>query len=628
MGSSFFNSQLIDIGLIFLKINNQANIFMNNSPLHTFHIPVMGLAYTVDSPIKVAQYGIASVISIVENRLIEMMRKHYYPSVDRPYFPINTHEEDFRAKRITDYLNLVHEIVTAQVEKMKQAAFETGSEIVKYFEMLPDDSVLKQFYLKMIDTPILTEKEKMQTYLRSQIIPGSIDVNIMTKTDRENYNKAGELVEDGSDAVAALRGYANSCLENSSVIFSAGTNLRLYNYIDQCKGFQIDEDGLFTKKVVIKVSDYRSALIQGKYLAKKGIWVSEFRIESGLNCGGHAFATDGYLLGPILEEFKAKRQELTNSLFEIFSKTNAQKHDIYLEHPPAITFSVQGGIGTHDEDELLHSYFKMDSTGWGSPFLLVPAATTVDEETLELLCVAKKEDVVLSRVSPLGVRFHYLKGTSAEKEKLDRIAKGRPGSPCTEKHLAFNTEFTEQPICTASRQYQKLKIDHLQSLNLPEMVYEKQLGEVLDKECLCIGLSNAAAINHSETLIKNLNAVTICPGPNIVNFSKVVSLQTMVDHIYGRKDILCNVTRSNMFISELHLYINYLKEKLEEGIGEEVLDKQKKYLTGFFDNLLKGIAYYRQLSAENNIEQSFNEELSSAELELRLLIFEYPLLSE
>ena len=175
---------------------------MNNSPLHTFHIPVMGLGYTIDSPIKVAQYGIASVISIVENRLIEMMRKHYYPSVDRPYFPINTHEEDFRAKRITDYLNLVHEIVTAQVEKMKQAAFETGSEIVKYFEMLPDDSVLKQFYLKMIDTPILTEKEKMQTYLRSQIIPGSIDVNIMTKTDRENYNKAGELVEDGSDAVS------------------------------------------------------------------------------------------------------------------------------------------------------------------------------------------------------------------------------------------------------------------------------------------------------------------------------------------------------------------------------------------------------------------------------------------
>ncbi len=589
----------------------------------------MGLAYTIDSPIKVARFGIASVISIVENRLIEMMRKHYYPTVNREYFPITTHEEDFRARRITDYLNLVQEIVAAQVEKLKQAAFETGSEIVKYFEMLPDDSNLKQFYLKMTETKGLAEKQRMQDYLRAQVRPGSIDVNIMTKTDRENYNKAGELIEDGSDAVAALRGYANSNLENSSVIFSAGTNLRLFNYLESCKTLQVNEDGGFTKKVVIKVSDYRSALIQGKYLAKKGIWVSEFRIESGLNCGGHAFATEGYLLGPILEEFKTKKQELIDSLFEIFNKTVFQKLSRKFKYPPAIIFSVQGGIGTHEEDELLHDYFEMNSTGWGTPFLLVPEATTVDEETLKLLCAAKKEDVVLSRTSPFGVRFHYLKGTSAEKEKLARITKGRPGSPCTEKHLAFNTEFTEQPICTASRQYQKLKINQLQSLDLPEKIYEKQLGEVLDKECLCIGLSNAAAINYSETMIKNLNAVTVCPGPNIVNFSRVVSLQTMVDHIYGRENILCNPERPNMFITELLLYINYLKEKLEEGYGTDEFNKQKKYFTGFYKNLVKGISYYYQLTSLTNIdEKQFTHELSSAELELELLLFQYPFLAE
>lgn len=589
----------------------------------------MGLAYTIDSPIKVARFGIASVISIVENRLIEMMRKHYYPTVNREYFPITTHEEDFRAKRITDYLNLVQEIVTDQVEKIKQAAFETGSEIVKYFEMLPDDIRLKQLYLKMVETSASTEKEKMQDYLRTQIRPGSIDVNIMTKTDRENYTKSGELIENGSDAVAALRGYANSRLENSSVIFSAGTNLRLFNYLENCKTLQVNEDGEFTKKVVIKVSDYRSALIQGKYLAKRGIWVSEFRIESGLNCGGHAFATDGYLLGPIMEEFKTKRQELTDSLFELFNKSMFEKLNRKFKYPPPIIFSVQGGIGTHEEDALLHNYFKMDSTGWGTPFLLVPEATTVDKETLELLCAAKKEDVVLSRNSPFGIRFHYLKGTSAEKEKLDRIAKGRPGSPCTEKHLAFNTEFTEQPICTASRQYQKLKIEQLQSLNLPAKVYERQLGEVLDKECLCIGLSNSAAINYSETMIRNLNAVTVCPGPNIVNFSSVVSLQTMVDHIYGREDILCNLHRPNMFITELLLYINYLKEKLEEGYSTDGLNKQKKYFTVFYKNLVKGISYYYQLPAVTNIdEKQFTHELSSAELELELLLFQYPFLAE
>ena len=183
----------------------------------------MGLAFTIDTPVKVAR--------LVESRLIEMMRKHYYPSVNREYFPISTQEDDFRAKRVTDYLNLVNTIVQTQVEKLRQAAFEKGSEIVKYFEMLPDNSTVKQLYIKMTGSVNPHEKEKLEEYLRTQIRPGSIDVNIMTKTDRNNYTKRGDLLEEGSDALAALRGYAKSELENSSVIFSAGTNLRLYNYL-------------------------------------------------------------------------------------------------------------------------------------------------------------------------------------------------------------------------------------------------------------------------------------------------------------------------------------------------------------------------------------------------------------
>ena len=159
------------------------------------------------------------------------------------------------------------------------------------------------------------EKENLEELLRSNVSAGSIDVNIMTKLDKNNFNKEGVLVEDGSDALAALRGYAKSNLNNSSVVFSAGMNPRLYNYLEKLREFDAKDWGKFEKKIVIKVSDYRSALIQGKYLAKKGIWVSEFRIESGLNCGGHAFATDGYLMGPILEEFKLKRKELISDLF-------------------------------------------------------------------------------------------------------------------------------------------------------------------------------------------------------------------------------------------------------------------------------------------------------------------------
>lgn len=275
----------------------------------------MGIAFTIDSPIKVAKYGISSVISIVEDKLIEMMREYYYTQIKQPYIPISKQEPNYRANRITDYLNLVNSIVQTQIEKIKKASFEKGSEIVKYFELLPDDSMLKKLYLQSIGTTDLNEKIKIEELLRNQVTPGSIDVNIMTKIDRDLY-KNGEIVQDESEALEALKGYANSNLKNSSVIFSAGMNPRLYNYLANLREFEINKDGTFNKKVIVKVSDYRSALIQGKYLAKKGVWVSEFRIESGINCGGHAFVKDGVLLGPILEEFKINKRTLIATLFE------------------------------------------------------------------------------------------------------------------------------------------------------------------------------------------------------------------------------------------------------------------------------------------------------------------------
>lgn len=597
---------------------------MHYSPHHKFHIPVMGLAYTIDSPIKVARFGISSVISIVEDRLIEMMRSHYYPTINQEYKPITIHEEDYRAKRITDYLNLVNTIVQAQIEKLKKAAFEAGSEIVKYFEMLPEDSTLKKLYSQMMKSDDQTEKEKLETYLRTQIRSGSIDVNILTKTDRNNYNKEGILIEDGSDAVAALRGYAKSDLSNSSIVFSAGLNPRLYNYLENCNGFEVNADGGFTKKVIIKVSDYRSALIQGKYLAKKGIWVSEFRIESGLNCGGHAFATEGYLMGPILEEFKNNKQDLIDAIFEIYNAAMQKKINKKFKYPPRMIFSAQGGIGTHEEDDFLHNHYNIESTGWGTPFLLVPEATTVDESTLKLLTEAKEKDVVLSRNSPLGVRFFYLKGTTAEKEKFLRISKGKPGSPCIEKHLAFNTEFTKEPICTASHRYQKLKIAQLQSLELPEPEYNRQLNELLDKECLCVGLSNAAALSYEKTFINKLNAVNVCPGPNIAYFSKTVSLQEMTDHIYGRTNSLTDANRPHMFIKELYLYIDFLKEQLEEDTRTEQFSKKKKYYTSYYQNLRDGIAHYHGLTDMSETSRcQFVSALYHVEEELDCLNYQY-----
>jgi len=597
---------------------------MQVSSLHKFHIPVMGLAYTIDSPIKVAHFGIASVMSIVEDGLVEMMRKHYYNAIQEPFEEIPRFEPDYRAKRITDYLNLVNKIVQQKLEKVKQAAFEAGSEIVQYFEMLPNDHALKQVYNQMLQLSEKVEQLQLQNYLRSQVVAGSIDVNIMTKLDNEKTDKNGNIIEDGSEAVAALRGYANSNLTHSAIVFSAGMNPRLYNYLEKCDAFDADENGYFKKRVIIKVSDYRSALIQGKYLAKKGIWVSEFRIESGLNCGGHAFATDGILIGPILEEFKQKKNELIEAIFLIYNTALAAKGKRTFAQPHSVSITAQGGIGTNEEASFLEQYYDINGTGWGTPFLLVPEATTVDEQTLSLLQKATEKDVLLSKNSPLGVHFHYLKGTTSDVEKNVRICNGKPGSPCSEKHLAFNTEFTDEPICTASIKYQRLKIADLQSKGLPTNEYNEQLTEVLDKECLCVGLSNAASIVYNVPFVKNQNAVNICPGPNIVNFSKVVSLATMVDHIYGRTNIIDIQNRPHLFIAELKLYIQYIKKQIEKENNQVLDNKRKKYYQDFYKNLMSGIQYYRELVAENIQNHSlFIQGLDKAETEIHLIFFQF-----
>lgn len=112
---------------------------------HNFHIPVMGIGFTIDAPIKVARFGINSAISIVEDELLEQMRKHYSSVYHLPYTEITPYHADYRAKRISSYLNLVDHIVKTQVVHLQKQPF-TSKEIQQYFSMLPDDHHLKLAY--------------------------------------------------------------------------------------------------------------------------------------------------------------------------------------------------------------------------------------------------------------------------------------------------------------------------------------------------------------------------------------------------------------------------------------------------------------------------------------------------
>lgn len=592
---------------------------MNKSTPHSFHIPVMGLGFTIDTPLKVARFGISSVVSIVEDELLEKMREFYCHQEGFPYSPISNNGINYREKRITAYLNLLDHLVKKQMERLKVSPFKPGSDLVKYFELLPDYSPVKHLYHEMLLAEG-NQKTSLQQQLRDSLQVGDIDVNIMTKVDKMNYSKEGEpLPSEYSDALAALKGFAMSTL-NSSVVFSAGMNPRLYSYCEQFPDFFPTATDSPKKKIILKVSDYRSALIQGKFLAKKGLWIAEFRIESGLNCGGHAFATDGLLLGPILEEFKSKREALSGELFQMCNQALAAKGQAIFQEKPHLKITVQGGIGTSEENDFLLNRYDMDSIGWGSPFLLVPEVTNVDKETLSQLSRAKKEDYYLSHASPLGVPFNNFRKSSSEAQRKKRIEKNRPGSPCYKKFLVANTEFTERPICTSSRQYQNLKLKQIKQSSLTPELQEAEIKKITEKDCLCEGLGAPALLKNNISPARNLNAVTVCPGPNLAYFSGTFSLKEMVSHIYGRSNILNNLQRPFVFINEVQIYLDYFKKEIENNV-ENLTNKKEKYLKLFKNNLEQGMVYYKTLASILGPEslailEQLNDELAATELVL------------
>lgn len=586
---------------------------------HTFHIPVLGLGFTIDTPLKVARYGISSVLSVVDDILIERMREFYAQKDDEVFVPIKAGEPDSRARRITAYLNMINRKVNQQFDELRAQPFEEGTDITRYFDLLPDTSVLKSRYVEMIATQDAAVKRRLELALRAEMEKGAIDVNIMSKVDKMNYAANGELLgEENSDALAALRGFANSDL-NSSIILSAGMNPRLYSYLENFKDFFPDAKGRLKKKIVLKVSDFRSAFIQAKFLAKKGLWVSEFRIESGLNCGGHAFATEGYLLGPILEEFKSKRQEMIADVFSLFQSALIARGTV-VDEAPKMRITVQGGIGTAEENNFLLNYYELDATGWGSPFLLVPEVTNVDEETLENLIHSDASDFYISAASPLGIPFNNYKKSTAELQRVERIERGRPGSPCKKKFLVSNTEFTSEPICTASREYQDLKIKQLKSQGLSEEQYESEYRKVTEKLCLCEGLCTSAYIKNDILKPRENKAVAICPGPNLAYFSRVFPLDEMVKHIYGKLNLLHGVSRPSIFVNELKLYVDYLKKDIVQHMKS--LDAKKiKQLEKFKEQLLLGIEYYKKLIGHiNNQTEQYLKKLLDDLLEIEAML--------
>ena len=87
----------------------------------------------------------------------------------------------------------------------------------------------------------------------------------------------------------------------------------------------------------------------------------------------------------------------------------------------------------------------------------------------------------------------------------------------------------------------------------------------------------------------------------------------MVQHIYGRANVITDQNRPNVFIKELNIYIDYLKNQIEET-QSSMNKKQEQYLNKFVNNLNDGISYYNNLF--ENLKDKFNDSKSNILSEL------------
>lgn len=475
--------------------------------VHKIHIPVMGVCYTADTPVRVAHLGLTSVISLVDDGLLEEYRMAYG---ERLGVDVGS-PQTTRIGRIRSYLDFMADEVNRKFEWIcgmriarcvgdgavpcSGATCVDLTEKDRYFLMLPAESPLRAEYERVCSMRGLS-RVSAEMELTQKMEAGEIQANIMVNLNHEEA------------AFDAVRGFAASKV-CGSLVLSAGVNLGVFEEIAKYECFYrkgaasaigcASSKGTAPraigtaprKKIILKVSDYRSALIQSRYLAKKGLEVYEFRIESGVNCGGHAFCESKKLLPEVLREFVAHKRELfetSRGMIAKFAESNASLNVV----PPAESarITAQGGLCSAQEIEDVLA-LGADGVGVGTPFLLVPQATSCDAETRALLAAATRADVQLTHASPLGVPFMNLRtSTAAEvcRRKTDAFFRSRseseassmgaspaktaenlaheiiepalanasetaPGFPCRGHYLCRNIPGFDHPVCMASREY-------------------------------------------------------------------------------------------------------------------------------------------------------------------------------
>ena len=164
----------------------------------------------------------------------------------------------------------------------------------------------------------------------------------------------------------------------------------------------------------------------------------------------------------------------------------------------------------------------------------MPEATAVDNETRKLLENAQEEDFYLSHISPLGIPFNAVKGTTNEFYKQKRIDEDNAGSSCPKKFLALSKEYGPKGMCPASKKYQDLKLEtlELERDTISNEAYNKKKNSITEKSCLCVGLANASYLENNIKIKGQSQGVVICPiFPRLHKFFAIWQHHSLHDRV-------------------------------------------------------------------------------------------------
>ena len=503
-------------------------------------------------------------MSIVDDALIEQVRRHH---ATRSGCALRRHRAaGARRARAAHHrvVDLVHDLLERQMTALRALPFAPGNDKTKYFELLPDDTPLRAPTGRSARCRRDRERARAGDELTRAMVPGSADVNIMTKLDRARAGprrrraRARAVGRQGS--AARVRGVAPR-VGPRAVGRDEPDAVRLARAIP---GVLPGRPGAHRQGIILKVSDFRSALVQGRFLAKKGIEIKELRIESGLNCGGHLFATDGELLGPILDEVPRSTRRAAGGLRAGRRASTTRSTAMpFVGEPSRRASRCRAASATTVRSGGSASTTAPTGRAGRRRSCSFREATALDDATRAQLAAATPADLYVSDASPLGVPFNNLRGSSSEVWTTGRIDEGHPGSRCPRGYLESNTELTNTPMCTASREYQTAKLASLGfAAPPPADTTDPRVRAVYAKACICHHLGNGALVDLG--IARPGLPVAVCPGPNIAWFDREYTLREMVDHVYGRGASLVPASRPHCLAKELEMVVDHFVRRASD----------------------------------------------------------------